>query len=648
MRFLLIFALLLALSFAISDDASAEPVVFMVAINPSTIDNQVDEQVNFEADCDVCNEEQLEYFYWNSSVDSVLMEGSSFSDINFQVSSTTFSTGNHSVTFQVKGNNSWSSIDDDSTASLSVTGRDGGGGDGSIDVNFEIFPPSVHLGETATFRACTAMQPDPQPCVNDPSADLDFDWSIQWNKQGNWSTIGYAESFDYTNFEEGTHDVRLIITNNDDGEVSDPGYLEFIVLPPIPVAVIHGPDSVTIKEDQSLEINSHCEDNNAEEIDCNHHWEIWKYGNNGDLLFTKEGKNITLNNLTNAVGRYDVMLRTSDDEGTYSQWVHLTVDVLPPNESPSAVIAISPVSLGGLTPEYYQYANLSFSSLGSNDPDGNIVAQKWWHENEVVSQDAVWIASFADTGIYQVKLEVQDDDGVWSSKVSTNFKIISNSPPTVDFTISSDEGMYKFNSTVSDAEGSIVLFEWFVGDDMMQVFFSNEQNATWVANESGTFFVTLIATDDGGLSTEVTKSFEVKIAEQKNFVVVFGSKNIEIGDTFTMDFSQTTGSVSNYDVTVYLPNGTTEEYSTDQNDFEFECVQEGKYLFDIIVNWADGSEFNQNSDFYTTSVNVGDVDEDTSETKPEGQEAVDEGLPSVSLLTAVISMTILAISRRQR
>ena len=59
MRFLLIFALLLALSFAISDDASAEPVVFMVAINPSTIDNQVDEQVNFEADCDVCNEEAI-------------------------------------------------------------------------------------------------------------------------------------------------------------------------------------------------------------------------------------------------------------------------------------------------------------------------------------------------------------------------------------------------------------------------------------------------------------------------------------------------------------------------------------------------------------------------------------------------------------
>ena len=285
MRYLLTFALLLALSFTLSDDTSAEPVVFMAAVSPSTIDNQVEEPVNFEGDCDVCNEEQLEYFYWNSSVDSVLMEGSSFSDINFQVSSTTFSTGNHSITLQVKGNGSWSNIDEDSTTSLAVTGRDDGGGDGSIDVNFEIFPPSVHLGETATFRACTAMQPEPQPCVGDPGADLDFDWSIQWNKEGNWSTIGYTESFDYNDLEEGTHDVRLIITNNDDGEVSDPGYLEFIVLPPIPIAVIEGPESVTIKEGKSLEINSHCEDNNAEVIDCNHHWELWEYINDGDLLF---------------------------------------------------------------------------------------------------------------------------------------------------------------------------------------------------------------------------------------------------------------------------------------------------------------------------------------------------------------------------
>ena len=111
-----------------------------------------------------------------------------------------------------------------------------------------------------------------------------------------------------------------------------------------------------------------------------------------------------------------------------------------------------------------------------------------------------------------------------------------------------------------------------------------------------------------------------------------------------MDFSGTSGSVSNYEITAYLPNGTTEEHATNQNGFEFKCDQEGKYLFDIVVNWADGSEFNKDSDFYTTSVNVGEVEEDTSETKPETQETVDEGLPSISLLTVIVSITILVLS----
>ena len=38
-----------------STDAAAEPEVYMIDINPSTIDNQVDEEVSFTSDCSVCN-----------------------------------------------------------------------------------------------------------------------------------------------------------------------------------------------------------------------------------------------------------------------------------------------------------------------------------------------------------------------------------------------------------------------------------------------------------------------------------------------------------------------------------------------------------------------------------------------------------------
>ena len=52
-----------------------EPEVLMVSITPSDVDNQQEEEVTIEGDCNVCNEEQLSYFYWNSSISGVLHEG---------------------------------------------------------------------------------------------------------------------------------------------------------------------------------------------------------------------------------------------------------------------------------------------------------------------------------------------------------------------------------------------------------------------------------------------------------------------------------------------------------------------------------------------------------------------------------------------
>ncbi|MCH2444158.1 MAG: hypothetical protein MK205_01650, partial [Candidatus Poseidoniia archaeon] len=214
MRYLLTFAFLLALSLSLNEDTSAEPEVFMVSVDPPNVDNQEEQTVSFEADCSICNEEELDHFYWRSSIDDVIAEGSDFFDINFEMSSMDFSTGNHEITLQVRDTDgNMSEINDNSTTSLGVTDGHGGGG-GSIDVNFDVTPPSLRLGETARFAACTEMQPEPQPCVSDPDPDLSFDWTIQWEGEDEWSYLGDTEAFDYNDFEEGIHNVSLIITDN--------------------------------------------------------------------------------------------------------------------------------------------------------------------------------------------------------------------------------------------------------------------------------------------------------------------------------------------------------------------------------------------------------------------------------------------------
>jgi hypothetical protein len=560
-----------------------------------------------------------------------------------------------------------SEINDNSTAYLGVTGGHGGGG--SIDVNFDVTPPTLHLGETARFAACTEMQPEPQPCVSDPDPDLSFDWTIQWEGEEEWSYLGDIEAFDYNNFEEGTHNVSLIITDNSNEEVSDPGYQEIMVLPPIPIAVIDAAEQITVKEGQTLEISSHCENNNAEVIDCEHSWEIWEYKDGGDFLFSLSSKNIILNcdyesgneskcpsseegiswktdRLTNEdPNEYEIMLRT-DDQGTPSAWVNVIVTVNPPNEIPSAAITISPQSLGGLTPEYYQYTDLTFTSSSSNDPDGEIVAYKWWFNNDLVSEDANWITSFNETGIYQIKLEVQDDDSVWSSKVSTNFKIVSNSPPSVDFVISSEGLSSTFTSTVSDAEGSVVAFEWFIDDDLI----STEANTTWETNQGGSYAATLRVMDDGGLWSEITKSFQVEILQQKSYTPTFSNKTINVGDSFTINFTNTQGAVDHYEIIVNYPNGSKDTYETTDNQFTIEFNRAGTYTLDVTVFWADGDPQAGLADWYGPTIYVGQEDDPVDNTQPPEVVEPDDSSPlsSISVVVSLVTLSLLAVLRRQR
>ena len=642
MRYFLILALALAISAISSTDAAAEPEVYMVDISPDTIDNQQDEEVSFSSDCSVCNGEGLTYFYWNSSIDGVLAQGSD--SHNVMLSSTTFSTGEHTVTFQVRDNNSeWSIESESSQAVLTVSGRDNGGDDG-IDVNFGIEPPTLHLGETATFRACSEMYPEPQPCVDDPNADLDFYWEVLWNNEGSWSYIGNSEMFTFNNLQEGTHTVKLSITYEGDSANETQ---QMIVLPPIPQMIIDFNDGDSIKEGETLEINAQCFDNNQDEVECEYYWDIYDNDGNPDLLFRLYGSPISLSNLTNSEGSYELVFRSKDIEsGIYSPYSQVIVNVLPPNQSPTASINISPDSLGGLTPQYYQFSSLTFTS-SSSDPDGDLVSFKWYFNNEVISEENQFSLSFNETGIYQMKLEVQDNDGVWSSQTATNFKIIPNTAPSVDFTYSFEGSVYTFNSSASDSEGSISSYEWSIND----ASYSSDENITWIANKTGTYTITLEVTDDGGMKSAISKDIDVKITEMKNFVATFSSKNIEVGQNFEIDFSQTTGDFDYFEIKVLYPNGTSLKYTVKDKfgNFSLNFDQAGTYPIDVKVIWLDGVDRGLD-DFYGPTVNVGQ-DNSNSGGESEAEDTLTESsddLPSLSFFVSVLLISIIAISRRQR
>ena len=643
MRYFLILALALVISALVSSDATAEPEVYMVELAPDTVDNQQEEDVSFNSDCSVCNGEGLTYFYWNSSIDGVLASGSE--GHNVVLSSAEFSTGEHTITFQVRDNNSeWSIESDSSSTILTVSGRDDGGSD-TITVNFGIDPPTLHIGETATFRACSEMYPEPQPCVDDPDANLDFNWEVLWNNEGSWSYIGNSEMFTFTDLQQGTHTVKLSITYQ--GDTANDTQ-QMVVLPPIPQMAIDFTDGDSIKEGEILEINAQCLDNNQDEIECEYYWEVWDNDGNPDLLFTLTGSLISVSNLTNAMGSYEILFRSQDNEhGIYSSYYQVIVNVLPPNEIPLALISISPESLGGLTPEYYQFSMLTFTS-SSVDSDGNIVSFNWYDSSNVLlSTEAQFSSTFNETGIYQMKLEVEDDSGAWSSKTSTNFKIITNTAPSVDFAYSFDGGMYTFNSSASDLEGFISSYQWSING----MEYSNGENITWTANKTGTYTIALEVTDDGGMKSTISKDIDVKIVEMKNFAALFSSKDIEVGGNFEIDFSQTTGDFDYFEIKVLYPNGTSMKYTVKDNSANFSITfdRAGSYPIDVKVIWIDGVDRGLD-DFYGPTVNVGQ-EGSSSEGENGAEETSTESsddLPSLSLLVSVLLLSIIAVSRRQR
>ena len=646
MRYFIFLAFMLVVSVFLSTDVTAEPQVNLVLVNPDTIDNQQEQDVSFDAECSVCDGEGLTYFYWNSSLDGVLSQGTE--DHNIILSSSDFSVGDHTITFQVRDEDKlWSPETDDSRTTLVVSGKDD---DSVIEVNFGFQPIMPHLGQSVNFRACTEMYPESQPCVDDDDAELQFLWEVDWNNEGDWTYIGDLESFSYTNLQEGTHTVKLSITFEDE-TANDTQ--ELVILPPIPEVNFNFTSGESIKEGENLVIGAACFDNNQVELNCEYYWEVWDNDGNPDLLFELLGSSITVSNLTNSMGSYEFILRAKDSEtNTFSSYYDFIVNVEPPNVDPTASIMITPDSLGGLTPHYYQYSVLTFIST-SSDSDGSIVMYKWYFNNEVISEESQFSRSFNETGpngiIHQMKLEVQDDSGAWSSRISTNFKIIPNSAPVVDFSYSSEASVFTFNSSASDAEGSISSYKWSIDS----VFYSNEENVTWSANETGTYTISLEVTDDGGMNSTVSKEIDVKIVETKTktFLVYFSNNSIDVGDIFEIDFSKTTGEVEYFNVKVLYQNGTSVNYKISDRAVNFTLTfdEAGSYPLDITVVWEDGTDRGL-EDFYGPTVVVGSGGNNSSEETVVDELPIEESdaLSSLPLLVSVLLFSIIAISRRQR
>ena len=620
----------LALLVAAGSEAAA-PEATILQIDPQEVNRDSGTPINFDGQFSDGDDDQLEFVYWNSSIDDVIHSGSAFSDLSFQRQSGEFSQGNHTITLVVKAGGEWSANGANATSWLNVTGPPPRNPDASVSIN----PPTAHQGEEVSFVGSGTYY-DPATSI------VVYEWYLDDEYYGGEMT------FSDSGISVGNHTMELIVEDNE-GLRSEPAQEPFQILPPIPLAHLDSIDPSPAKVGEVITFSGHCTGSSGMEEECNEYrWDI-RSDTDGSTLFSLYGAIVTVDNLTE--GDYEVWLRIIDGNGTVSSWVSDSLSVGPPNKTPVATITISPDPLpsSAFVPEYYQFVEITFSSGSSSDSDGNLVGWRWWFDGALVSTSPDWVTTFDSLRDGTVKLQVMDDDGVWSGNNSRQFRIVANTAPTAAILLTPAmaveiDALVTLSGSGTDAEGYIAGWEWSLDG----VVFATTQNATVSSNITGAHAVMLTVTDDGGLQANASASFTVKeldIIAEKYFDVSVSPLNAAIGEDITIDLTGTTGPVEEFEINIDGDITTTQDRTV---TISFDA--KGTYNLDITVWWSDGTSFDQNRDFYTTTVTVtksgggsggGDAGGDDDGSIDSGG-----GLPGLGLLAALAGLGLAA--RRKR
>jgi PKD repeat protein len=145
---------------------------------------------------------------------------------------------------------------------------------------------------------------------------------------------------------------------------------------------------------------------------------------------------------------------------------------------------------------------VQFSSSGSIDPDGMIVAYAWDFGDGNASTAQNPAHTYVAAGTYTVTLTVTDDAGDSSADTATAMieAVVVNTPPNADangpYTGFVGESITFDGSGSSDPDGSIVAYDWDFGDGTEAADAGPAPMHTFPA--TGQFTVTLTVTDDAG------------------------------------------------------------------------------------------------------------------------------------------------------
>jgi PKD repeat protein len=200
-----------------------------------------------------------------------------------------------------------------------------------------------------------------------------------------------------------------------------------------------------------------------------------------------------------APGPYPVTLTVTDNEGATDSDTALVIIgdglQIPPTadaDGPYLGVANAPVS---------------FDGSASSDPDGTIATYAWDFGDSMSGTGPTPDHTYLAGGLYNLTLQVTDDDGFTASDTSTVLIGDLSLPPTADA-----NGPYRarlgvpvtFDGTASDdPDGDIVRYDWDFGEGTTADDAGPTPSHTYTTNSR--YLVTLTVTDESGeTDTDIT------------------------------------------------------------------------------------------------------------------------------------------------
>ena len=239
----------------------------------------------------------------------------------------------------------------------------------------------------------------------------------------------------------------------------------------------------------------------------------WEWKSDGVLLASSEDFSTS----SISIGTHTITFRVQDNDGLWSNYKTVTLITNPQaNKKPNAFIIKPTIP----TADYGE--NVIFEGYGG-DTDGTVVEYLWWSDPEgIYNENVSFIKNDLPVDQYTIYFKVKDDNGDWSSEVSTILTILSDAPEN-QAPIADAGGSYNGfvnRSVIFDGSGSYdpdsgdtISYYWDFGDGSA----GKGVNPTHIYTSEGNYIVQLTVIDNHGEQSKSTTNVNITLkAEDQN------------------------------------------------------------------------------------------------------------------------------------